>query len=182
MKYLFIDIRKSDEVFTKRFSYSQDYKFYNIPMNMIRFNQKTIIEHLDYVDEIYIVCRSGMRSQFIKNKYFNDFDKIKVNRDLQFTKFKFGKNEVKLNDNKLIIEVEGSQKFNMYNMMRVLQVVLGSLIILLGGYTYYQIYQTKNKKINTIPLIILIIFGINALYNGLTSTCTISQIFQNHLN
>jgi hypothetical protein len=45
MKYLFIDIRKSDEVYSKRFSHSQEYKFYNIPMNMIRFNADTIIEH-----------------------------------------------------------------------------------------------------------------------------------------
>ena len=50
MKYLFIDIRKSDEVYAKHFGQSQDYSFYNIPMNMIRFNAQTIIKNLDYVD------------------------------------------------------------------------------------------------------------------------------------
>ena len=69
MKYLFIDIRKSDEVYSKHFSPSNEYKFYNIPMNMIRFNSQTIINHLEYNDEIYIVCESANRSQFIKNKY-----------------------------------------------------------------------------------------------------------------
>ena len=54
MKYLFIDIRKSDEVYSKHFDQSQEYGFYNIPMNMIRFNAETIINHLEYVDEIYI--------------------------------------------------------------------------------------------------------------------------------
>jgi len=66
MKYLFIDIRKSDEVYSKRFDQSSHYGFYNIPMNMIRFNQQNIIDHLDYVNEIYIVCQSAKRSQFIK--------------------------------------------------------------------------------------------------------------------
>jgi hypothetical protein len=48
MKYLFIDIRKSDEVYSKYFDQSQEYSFYNIPMNMIRFNAETIINHLKY--------------------------------------------------------------------------------------------------------------------------------------
>ena len=63
MKYLFIDIRKSDEVYSNHFDQSQEYSFYNIPMNMIRFNAKTIIDHLDYFDTIYIVCQSANRSQ-----------------------------------------------------------------------------------------------------------------------
>ena len=78
MKYLFIDIRKSDEVYSKHFDQSKEYSFYNIPMNMIRFNAENIIQHLEYVDEIYIVCQSANRSNFIKNKYFNKYDKIKA--------------------------------------------------------------------------------------------------------
>jgi rhodanese-related sulfurtransferase len=66
MKYLFIDIRKSDEVYSKHFDQSQEYSFYNIPMNMIRFNVQTINNLKDF-DEIYIVCQSSSRSQFIKN-------------------------------------------------------------------------------------------------------------------
>ena len=77
MKYLFIDIRKSDEVYSKHFDLSQDYSFYNIPMNMIRFNSQTIINHIEYYDEIYIVCQSASRSKFIKDKYFNQYEKIK---------------------------------------------------------------------------------------------------------
>lgn len=52
MKYLFIDIRKSDEVYSKRFAYSEKYSVYNIPMNMIRFNDRQIVKHLEYVDVI----------------------------------------------------------------------------------------------------------------------------------
>ena len=42
MNYLFIDIRKSDEVYSKHFVEGTQYKFYNIPMNMIRFNVSKI--------------------------------------------------------------------------------------------------------------------------------------------
>ena len=54
MKYLFIDIRKSDEVYQKRFGESTQYDVYNIPMDMIRFNNKTLSAHLEYFKEIYI--------------------------------------------------------------------------------------------------------------------------------
>ena len=96
MKYLFIDIRKSDEVYAKHFDQSKEYSFYNIPMNMIRFNAQTIINHLEYVDEIYIVCESANRSQFIKDKYFNDYKRIKVSQNLQFSKLNYGLNKVSL--------------------------------------------------------------------------------------
>ena len=38
------------------------------------------------------------------------------------------------------------------------------------------------NKINTIPLIVLLAFGGNALINGLTSTCTVSTVFADYLN
>lgn len=182
MKYLFIDIRKGDEVLTKRFGESDDYEVYNIPMNMIRFNAKTLKDHLNYFDEIYIVCRSAKRSQFIKDKYFNDIDNVKVDKDLQFNNLEFGESNIILNGEEIKMNIIGTNKFNLYNMMRIIQIVLGSLIIILGGYTLYEITECKNKKLNKIPLIILLLFGLMVLYNGITSTCTISQVFQDKLN
>ena len=64
--------------------------------------------------------------------------------------------------------------------MRIVQTLLGSLILILGGYTYYEL--SKFKKINKIPLIILMLFGLMALINGLTSTCTISVLLKDYLN
>ena len=178
-KYIFIDIRKSDEVYSKHFDDSKTPNFYNIPMNMIRFNKKNIINHLQYVDEIYIVCQSGKRSQFIKNKYFSDNDKIKVSKTLQFNHLNIGKNQIILNNQPIVIHIIGSGSFNLYNSMRILQIILGLIILSASGYTYFQI---KNGKINTIPLIILLLFGMNSLYNGLTSTCTLTDILINYLN
>ena len=182
MKYLFIDIRKSDEVYTKHFDQSRDYSFYNIPMNMIRFNSQTIIKHLDYVDEIYIVCQSASRSQFIKNKYFNQHERIKVSQNLQFSNLKYGSNNVFLKEN-THINIVGSNSFNFYNVMRIIQTIMGIIMISIGGYTYMQLKQ-KNllKKINSLPLIVLMLFGTMALYNGLTSTCSISILLKDYLN
>jgi rhodanese-related sulfurtransferase len=184
MKYLFIDIRKSDEVYSKHFDQSQDYSFYNIPMNMIRFNAQTIINHLEYYDEIYIVCQSSSRSQFIKDKYFNNYEKIKVSKNLQFVNLNYGLNNVTLNEKTTMrINIVGSNSFNFYNVMRILQTVLGLIMILVGGYTFMQVGRNKLfSKISATPLIILVLFGGMVLYNGLTSTCSISILLTDYLN
>jgi rhodanese-related sulfurtransferase len=184
MKYLFIDIRKSDEVYSKHFDQSHEYSFYNIPMNMIRFNAETIINHLEYVDEIYIVCQSANRSQFIKNKYFNNYKKIKVNQNLQFSNLKYGSNNVYLDGNTDIrINVVGSNSFNFYSVMRIIQTIMGIIMLSVGINIYIQLKKEKLlKKINILSLIILILFGSMVLYNGLTSTCTISILFEDYLN
>lgn len=180
MKYLIIDIRKSDEVYNKHLVSSNEYNFYNIPMNMIRFNKDNIIKHLEYIDKIYIVCYSGTRSKYIKDKYFYDYKNIIVNNNLQFSNFNYGKNKIKINNEEHItLNVNGSNSFNLYSIMRITQLILGVLILLLAGYTYYLI---KNKNINKIPILILLLFGVNALINGITSTCTMSIILKNYLN
>jgi len=184
MKYLFIDIRKSDEVYSKHFAQSQEYSFYNIPMNMIRFNAQTIIDHLEYFDEIYIVCQSAIRSQFIKNKYFNDYKRIKVNKNLQFSHLNYGLNTVSLNKNTdMRINIVGSNSFNFYSVMRIIQTIMGIIMLSVGIYIYIQLRKENSlKKISILPLIILIAFGSMALYNGLTSTCSISILLEDYLN
>lgn len=178
--YLFIDIRKSDEVYSRRFDKSYNYDVYYIPMYMIRFNVDMIRKHINYKKEIYIVCNSATRSQFIKNKYFANDRNIIVSDSLQFNNLSQGHNNVVLNNNTIKINVIGDNQFNLYNIMRITQIILGSLIIIIGGYTLYSTYSYKN--INKIPLVILILFGTMALFNGITSTCTISTIFVDSLN
>ena len=184
MKYLFIDIRKSDEVYSKHFDQSQEYSFYNIPMNMIRFIAETIINHLEYVDEIYIVCNSANMSQFIKNKYFNNYKRIKINKKLQFSNLKYGSNNVSIDGNTdMRINIVGSNSFNFYSVMRIIQTIIGIIMLLVGIYIYIQLKKENLlKKINILPLIILILFGSMALYNGLTSTCSISILLEDYLN
>lgn len=184
MKYLFIDIRESDEVYARHFDSSKEYGFYNIPMNMIRFNAQTIISHLEYIDEIYIVCETANRSQFIKNKYFSAYDRIKVSKNLQFANLKYGSNSVSLHPNEHItINIVGSNSFNYYNVMRIVQTLMGIIMLFISSYIYMQLRSEKLvKKISIIPLVVLGAFGAMALYNGVSSTCSMSILLKDYLN
>ena len=153
-------------------------------MNMIRFNAKTIINHLEYFDEIYIVCQTASRSQFIKNKYFNNDKRIKVSEKLQFSNLKYGVNNISVNENTdMRINIVGSNSFNFYSVMRIIQTIMGIIMLSVGIYIYIQLSKEKLlKNINILPLIVLISFGSMALYNGLTSTCSLSMLFRDYLN
>jgi hypothetical protein len=67
--------------------------------------------------------------------------------------------------------------------MRIIQTIMGIIMLSIGIYIYIQLKKEKLlKKINIISLIILILFGSMALYNGLTSTCSISILLEDYLN
>jgi hypothetical protein len=67
--------------------------------------------------------------------------------------------------------------------MRIIQTIMGIVMIFIGAYMYIQVSgQNLLTKINTIPLFVLVLFGSMALYNGLTSTCSLSILFENYLN
>ncbi len=81
------------------------------------------------------------------------------------------------------INIVGSNSFNFYNVMRILQTIMGIIMISVGGYTYMQLRRANLlKKINSLPLIVLALFGSMVLYNGLTSTCSISILLRDYLN
>ncbi len=67
--------------------------------------------------------------------------------------------------------------------MRILQTFLGLVMLLCAGYIYIELMR-KNllKKINILPIIVLILFGLMAMYNGLTSTCSLSILLKDYLN
>ena len=86
-------------------------------------------------------------------------------------------------DTAIQVNVVGSNSFNFYSILRITQTILGIAILTLGIYTYMQLKDKKLlNKINTTPLLILLVFGVNALINGLTSTCTVSTVFMDYLN
>jgi hypothetical protein len=114
--------------------------------------------------------------KFYKEKVNNIF----VIDSFQFDKLTYGINKVILNNNTIDVNIVGSNSYNVYSIMRITQIILGTLILLAGSYTLYSIKDYQN--INIIPLIILLFFGFNALVNGLTSTCSISEIFVDYLN
>ena len=65
--------------------------------------------------------------------------------------------------------------------MRIIQTIMGLIMLVIGIYMYIQLNNEKILKINNIlPLIILVAFGCMALYNGLT--CSISILLRDYLN
>jgi len=174
---LYIDIRSSDEVLALRFDPKYMDNYYNIPMNMIRFNREVILKHLEYVDKVYIVCNSGNRSSFIKDKYFKDEPRIVVDKALSFKDFKLGQQNIKLeNGNEVTIWTTGNKAFNMYNMTRVVQVILGTVMLLCG------LLLIKNKNVHLGLKIVLVGMGGVALYSGITRSCFMSLVLKNVMN
>jgi hypothetical protein len=81
------------------------------------------------------------------------------------------------------INIIGSNSFNFYNVMRLIQTILGLTMLSVGILIYIQLMRGKLlNKINIIPLFVLVAFGCMALYNGLTSTCSISILLEDYLN
>jgi hypothetical protein len=81
------------------------------------------------------------------------------------------------------INIIGSNSFNFYNDMRIIQTIMGIVMLSVGIYIYIQLKKENLlNKINMLPLIILVLFGSMALYNGLTSTCSISILLEDYLN
>jgi hypothetical protein len=174
----FIDIRNSDEVLSARFD-NKMLKFINIPANMIRFNLaylRDLVESNKY-ERIFLVCNSGNRSSMVYNKYFANDNLLKsiiVNKRIQFNNFDHSGKINMFPDLNLEFRIIRGPIFNLYNMMRVIQLVLGT-VLLLSGIGLYK--KTKKQWI----VWIMIGFGLMAIFNGLTATCTISKIFMWYL-
>ena len=105
-----------------------------------------------------------------------------MSQDVQFSKLNHGPNKVSLHGKELNINVVGSNSFNFYNVMRIQQTIMGILMLLIGVYIYFQVRKEKVVGKLTTPLLLLALFGTGALYNGLTSTCTLSTVLVDYLN
>lgn len=171
----FIDIRNPDELMMKRLT---DNNYVNLPMNTIRFNLNFIKLLTSAYDKIYIICHSGARSLFIYNKYFKDkeeFKKVHVNKDIQFLKLNDGKNIITTKSNKeLIINVKSSNKFNFYNITRIIQFIMGIVLLLIVLLLILDMRLTAS--------LIAIFFGLMTIFNSLTNTCTLSLLLRDLLN
>lgn len=178
---IFIDIRRDSEVFNKHIDTAnfKDGGLYVIPMNMIRFNRDTIIAHLKWVKEIYLVCDTGRRSAYIKAKYFANVPGVKVAPELQFSRFSMGNNKIQLTDGRVInIPVVGDQ--GIYSLTRLIQIMLGTVI---GISALVALYNLDKKCVVTrYALIIILLVALMALFNGLTDTCTLRMLLRDYLN
>jgi hypothetical protein len=194
-QYILIDIRSDAEVYNKHIDTTArikfptpgaEYSLYMIPMNMIQFNRENIINHLQWVDKIFIVCNSGRRSKFIKDKYFADQPNIIYDKQLQFNNFNSVANTISVQAGAETITFNIPIVFatdnRIYSITRLVQIMLGMVIILTTLGIIYQLGGIKTRGGIIWGLGILLLFGIMALYNGLSGTCTMSLILEDYLN
>ena len=182
---IFIDIRSDSEVFNKRINTkllaNANYSVYVIPMNMIRFNVETIVGHLHWVKNIYLICDTGRRSQYIKSKYFASNPNIIVDTNLQFTHLQKGTNTVTLTDNKTTFAIPVTTQTGLYSIMRIIQIIYGVIFISCASYLLFVLRNSK-CNITRIPVYIALLVAVMALFNGLTNTCSVSMLLRDYLN
>jgi rhodanese-related sulfurtransferase len=182
---IFIDIRSDSEVFNKHIDATKlaslNYSVYVIPMNMIRFNINTIINHLQWVKKIYLVCDTGRRSQYIKNKYFSNYPNIIVDNKLQFTHFNEVNNNITLSDNKTTFTIPVITQHGLYSITRIIQIIYGVIFISCASYLLFVLSKSK-CNITHIPVYITLAVALMALFNGLTNTCSVSMLLRDYLN
>jgi len=156
MKYI-IDIREENELLHTRFiSKSNHLTILCIPMRVI-FANKEFIQDKSINHKIYILCRSGRRSDNIKKIFFNDNDNIislegglksmdKFSNDIETIKGKGG-----------------------FGLMQYIQTMFAFIILSIIISFYYNI----DKKI---LLSILILFLFFIIYQIITQSCIIISI------
>jgi len=151
-----IDIRNDTECMEKYLiSNNKSITIYNIPMNHISFNKKWIID-LSKDAYVYIICRSGTRSDRIKNAYFKDIQNI--------ISLEGGISNIKIFEGIAIIVDRGGWGKMQYVQFAFLIIILTIFMLI---YNYYS-------RIDMILILILIISFM--LYQLITKTCYIDKI------
>jgi rhodanese-related sulfurtransferase len=151
-----IDIRNDTECMEKYLiSNNKSICIYNIPMNHISFNKKWIID-LSKEAYVYIICRSGARSDRIKNTYFKDIQNI--------ISLEGGISNIKIFEGIAIIVDRGGWGKMQYVQFAFLMIILTIFLLI---YNYYS-------RIDMILILILLISFM--LYQLITKTCYIDKI------
>ena len=158
-KKIIIDIRDESELLEKKLSSTdKDIIIFNIPMRNIFFNKETI-KKLSENNKVYILCRSGNRSQKVKDLYF------KKNKNI----ISIARGINNLNENKEfknIIINSGNGGFGIQQYMQLIFVIILFIIILL---LYANI---GNNYIIYFSIFVLIFI----LYQLVSKSCIISKI------
>jgi rhodanese-related sulfurtransferase len=155
-KIILIDIRNDSECMEKYLiSNNKLISIYNIPHNHIAFNKKWIIE-LSNDAYVYIICRSGNRSDKIKNAYFKDIQNI--------ISLEGGISNIKIFEGIAIIIDRGGWGKMQYVQFSFLVILLTIFLLV---YQYYS-------RIDMLLILSLIITFV--LYQLISKTCYIEKL------
>jgi hypothetical protein len=155
-KIILIDIRNDTECMEKYLiSNNKLISIYNIPMNHIAFNKKWIVE-LSNDAYVYIICKSGNRSDKVKNLYFKDVQNI--------ISLEGGISNIKIFEGIAIIVDRGGWGKMQYVQFSFLSILLTIFVLI---YQYYS-------RVDMLIILTLIIFFV--IYQLLTRTCYIEKL------
>lgn len=150
---LLLDVRNPDEIDAVKYN-NDNGSFDDIlymPANIIKYNLDFLREYFEQYDNVYIICKSGNRSQKIKDAYFADDEKISINS----THFN------NISDEQVI----RSSGLHM-SLTRKIQIISGSIILLI---LLLSLFYEDAKYM-------FFIFGILMLYVGISGNCFMSSI------
>ena len=155
-KIVLIDIRNDSECMEKYLiSNNKLISIYNIPMNNIAFNKKWILE-LSNDAFVYIVCKSGNRSEKVKNTYFRDIQNI--------ISLEGGISNIKIFEGIAIIVDRGG-------LGKIQYLQFSFLVILLTIFLLIILHYSRIDMILILSLIILFV-----IYQLVNKTCYIEKI------
>lgn len=155
-KIVLIDIRNDSECMEKYLiSNNKLISIYNIPMNHIAFNKKWILE-LSNDAFVYIICKSGNRSDKVKNNYFKDIQNI--------ISLEGGISNIKIFEGIAIIVDRGGWGKIQYIQFSFLIILITILLLIIQSYS----------SIDMILILSLIILFV--IYQLVTKTCYIENI------
>lgn len=150
---LLLDVRNQDEIDTVKYNNANG-NFTNIlymPANIIKFNLFFLHEYFEKYDNVYIICKSGNRSEKIKDMYFRDDEKISINP----THFNTIQEEQVVRSSGIHI-----------SLTRKIQIISGSIILLI--LLVAQFYSDA--------IYMFLFFGTLMLYVGISGNCFMSSV------
>lgn len=153
---LLLDVRNYDEIDAIRYN-DVDGNFENIlymPSNMIKYNLDFLQEYFENYDNVYIICKSGNRSQKIKDAYFREDDRVMVN-SVHFNTL----------EDEYTIRSPGLH----LSLTRKIQMISGSIVLFI--FLLSLLYPDVKYM--------FVVFGILMLYVGISGNCFMSAILTN---
>lgn len=158
-KKIIIDIREESELLEKNLSTEdKNILIFNIPMRHIIFNKDTI-KKLSENNKVYVMCKSGNRSQKVKDLYFKKNKNI-ISLDGGINNIKENKEFDKIRIN------SGNGGNGLLQYMQLVFVIIMSIMIVL-------LYARIDPKYIMYFSIFVLIF---ILYQLLSKSCIMSKI------
>lgn len=164
-KIIFIDVREENEVSDKSIvsKNDNDVVVFNIPMRNIFGNVMSINKLSETSDLVYIICRSGVRSKQIIDKYFPI--------SLNIKSFEGGINKLKEDPSSYNVEIKESDNFiRSFNTQQYMQIVFVLILSTIVYLLYSNVIENRFIMYGLLVMIAMI------LYQLISGNCMLTSM------